>query len=423
MARKSYNGVYYEDNLDHEAEISEAAERGDYETAAFYEKRRNAKIEGEGLNYEKTYRYIDRDGNSQHLGDELNSLYSANRSKGSGWNGSQSSRINSLMNGIMSMPSFSYDAQKDPIYQQYKAQAEESAKRATEDTMASYAGMTGGVPSSYAVMAGQQAGERYRRSADDKIPELYQLAYSMYADERADKYNQLNTLLALDQNEYNRYRDTVLDEQWREEYEDSYYWKDKEFQYGADQDKKSWEYKDKELANSEKKAARENVWQLASYDIPPKDEEMIAAGYEGMSGQELVDAIRNREKWALDLQAQNTKGFSPAEDEIDENKVQAILTKHTMGKDLTTSEMELLIKAGYKYDENEDVFVLVEEESEGDPKFTDTKALEIDLMSQPDIQSRKAKILSWLDNGVVGDDEAIKIASKFGIDLVKEYGL
>ncbi len=444
MARNSHNGVYYDDNLDHEAEIAKAVEKGDYDTAAFYEKRRNAKIDGEGLDYEKTYRYIDENGNALYGKNDLNSLGDPSKNS-SGWNSSQSSRINSLMNGIMNMPKFSYDAQKDPIYQQYKAQAEESAKRVTEDTMASYAGMTGGVPSSYAVMAGQQSGERYRRSADEMIPELYQLAYGMYADERADKYNQLNTLLALDQNEYNRYRDTVLDGRYEDEFaykveQDSINNELNSKYYDLDERKQDEveEQNDETRKYNEKVLARENVWNFVLNGIPPTDEEMIAAGYEGISGQDLIDGIRNNQKWALDLQAQYTKsssggyGSSPIEGELrgyDSKIYNGLVEIYKDYEDGKYGEKNInTIIEGYlnsfagEYDVDKlkasaSLYFGYEEPARSEKK-TDYYIGEMEKTTSED--DKKALVAGWFETGEINGTMVKNLLEKFGIDT-SEY--
>ena len=51
---KTYNGTSYNSNLDYMAGMLQAAQNGDLETARSLEQIRNAKIDGEGLDYEKT---------------------------------------------------------------------------------------------------------------------------------------------------------------------------------------------------------------------------------------------------------------------------------------------------------------------------------------------------------------------------------
>ena len=57
-SQKSYGGVDYNTAVDYMAKIQDAVKRGDYAAAAQYEKQRNAKIQGEGLqNFETTNLY------------------------------------------------------------------------------------------------------------------------------------------------------------------------------------------------------------------------------------------------------------------------------------------------------------------------------------------------------------------------------
>lgn len=57
-SKKNYGGVDYNTEVDYMAKIQDAVKRGDYAAAAQYEKQRNAKIQGEGLqNFETTNLY------------------------------------------------------------------------------------------------------------------------------------------------------------------------------------------------------------------------------------------------------------------------------------------------------------------------------------------------------------------------------
>lgn len=57
VAQPSAGGVQYDKNTDYQAAINSAVAAKDYAAAAQYEKLRNAKIQGEGLNYEQTNQY------------------------------------------------------------------------------------------------------------------------------------------------------------------------------------------------------------------------------------------------------------------------------------------------------------------------------------------------------------------------------
>lgn len=99
---------------------------------------------------------------------------------------------------------FSYDYKNDPLYGQYKQAYTREGQRATADTIGQAAAASGGIPSSYAVTAAQQAGNYYSAQLADKIPELYQLAYQQYADQ----YNRLVNNANLAGNRYG----TALDQ-------------------------------------------------------------------------------------------------------------------------------------------------------------------------------------------------------------------
>lgn len=108
-------------------------------------------------------------------------------------------KIDSTLDKITGRDPFSYDAEKDPMFQQYRKTYLREGQRANEDTMGNYAAMTGGMPSTAAVNAASQAQDYYNAKMSDKIPELYTLAYQMYADEGDNLLNQLSAIRGLGQ--------------------------------------------------------------------------------------------------------------------------------------------------------------------------------------------------------------------------------
>lgn len=78
-----------------------------------------------------------------------------------------------------------------------------------QDTLAQMAARTGGLASSYANSVSQQTYDNYMASLADKIPELRQLAYSMYQDEGANLRDNLSMLASLEQGEYGKYADQL----------------------------------------------------------------------------------------------------------------------------------------------------------------------------------------------------------------------
>lgn len=160
----------------------------------------------------------------------------------SNYNYDQSGKISAKLDALLNRTPFSYDAASDPLYQQYRKQYTREADRSAEDVLGKAAVMTGGMPSTAAVTASQQASDYQMSQMTDKIPELQQLAYSMYQDKLNGDRADLNTLIGLEDNNYNRWlsdrnylyqlaRDQVSDQQ----YADS-------LAYQKEQDKLNYDY-------------------------------------------------------------------------------------------------------------------------------------------------------------------------------------
>ena len=119
-------------------------------------------------------------------------------------------RINAAISDLENRDPFSYNAEADPLYQQYKTQYQREGNRSMNDTLASVASNAGGM-NSWAVTAAQQANDYYAAQLNDKIPELAQLAYNMYVQDFNDDLAMVNLLRGQGETEYNRYRDEYGD--------------------------------------------------------------------------------------------------------------------------------------------------------------------------------------------------------------------
>lgn len=147
--------------------------------------------------------------------------------------------IDELLGPILNREDFSYDPDTDPLYASYQKQYTREGQRANADAMGQAAAMTGGMPSTAAVAAGQQAGNYYAAKMADKIPELQQLAYSMYRDEGDNMRLNMEMLTALEQGDYNKYLNAL-----------NQYNTDRNFAYGTFQDQRNYEYQlDRDYAN------------------------------------------------------------------------------------------------------------------------------------------------------------------------------
>ncbi|MCD8377087.1 MAG: hypothetical protein LUD69_09110 [Oscillospiraceae bacterium] len=114
-----------------------------------------------------------------------------------------------LLEQILSQEDFSYDPDSDELYAQYKKQYAREGQRAAADALGTAAAASGGIPSSYAATAAAQAGNYYASQLTDKIPELYQLAYSQYQDEYDKLLSNLSTVQSAEQLDYEKYLDQL----------------------------------------------------------------------------------------------------------------------------------------------------------------------------------------------------------------------
>lgn len=213
MARtiKNYGGTDYisDKEFDYTTAIREAAAHGDYDYAASLERSRNAKIDGEGLSYAKTYKY-------------QNGTSPTYKSK-------YGSRIDKTLSSIVNRRPFEYDYTKDDSYKALEEVYTQNGKYAMQDTLGDAAALTGGKASSAAVSASQQAYNRYMSELSANIPALEQAAYGRYRDEEASLYNQLGIYQQMDDIDYGRWRDSWNKDYMLNEDANEEAWKNKEF--------------------------------------------------------------------------------------------------------------------------------------------------------------------------------------------------
>lgn len=122
------------------------------------------------------------------------------------YNSKYTDQINNIQNQLNNRQ-FAYNAEEDPTYQQYKKDYTNYGRKAMEDTLGAVSARTGGLASSYAISASEQAYNNYMQQLASKIPELRQLAYQMYQNEGNDLQNRLNNLRNLDNTDYERWKD------------------------------------------------------------------------------------------------------------------------------------------------------------------------------------------------------------------------
>lgn len=187
-------------------------------------------------NYSSTYRESDAVRQAQAL------LQQQLSQKPGAYQSEWQTQLNDTINKILNREKFSYDLNGDALYQQYKDQYTTQGKMAMMDTMGQAQAMTGGYGNSYAQTAGQQTYQNYLMQLNDKVPELYQLALDKYSREGQELYNQYSLLGTQEEQDYNRYQDTLSN--WQKELDrlQNQYNAEREFDYGKFADDRNYQY-------------------------------------------------------------------------------------------------------------------------------------------------------------------------------------
>lgn len=182
--------------------------------------------------------------------------------------GSFDTQLTEIMDKISNREKFQYDVGSDALYKQYKDRYIQQGKMAMKDSMGQAAALTGGYGSTYGQQVGQQTYDAYLQNLGDVVPELYQMAYSRYADEGDALRDQFSIVGALRDDEYNRYRDDLGD--WNYEQE-----------LAAKREQQEYERSiyEQELAYEKQQQAYANLYALIkSTGYNPTDAELAAAG-------------------------------------------------------------------------------------------------------------------------------------------------
>lgn len=161
--------------------------------------------------------------------------------------------LGNIMQSILDNKKFSYDLNGDALYQQYKDKYTQQGKMAMRDTMGQAAAMTGGYGNSYAQAVGNQAYQASLDNLNDIVPELYQMAYDRYNQERQDMYNKYGMLSGERENQYGLWLDglnrAISDRAYyadlhnaERNFDYGKYYDDLKFAYGKYLDDKSYAY-------------------------------------------------------------------------------------------------------------------------------------------------------------------------------------
>lgn len=134
-------------------------------------------------------------------------------------------RKQQLLDSVLNQKQFSYDIDKDPLYQAYVNKYQREGSKAMENTLAQVSSRTGGLASSYAGQAAQQTYDGHMQELSDKVPELYQMAYNQYLQDYQQQADKLGLVRTAEQDDYAKYLDAL-----------GQYNTDRNFNYGAYRD-------------------------------------------------------------------------------------------------------------------------------------------------------------------------------------------
>ena len=166
---------------------------------------------GDGMKgqYSPTYVKPNKAAENSNVDALFNKFNEAYKNPAPTWTPRYEAEIQGLLSDISNRKGFSYNMNEDPMYQQYRDQYIREGQRATKDTAAQTAALTGGYGSTYGAIAAQQGYDNYLAGLNDRVPQLEQMAYGRYTDELADKYNQLGAYQTEENRLYGQYMDAL----------------------------------------------------------------------------------------------------------------------------------------------------------------------------------------------------------------------
>lgn len=112
-----------------------------------------------------------------------------------------------ILQQVVNPEAFAYDPTTDPTWSSYKKIYRREGDRAAENAMTRASVATGGVPSSYAVAAAQQAQNQYNAQMADMLPALRQNAYQEYLNNYDRAVTGLSALTADRSDEHARWQE------------------------------------------------------------------------------------------------------------------------------------------------------------------------------------------------------------------------
>jgi hypothetical protein len=210
-----------------------------------------------------------------------------------------STQISDLLNSIQSSK-FNYNFNADPLYNQYKEQYQRQGQKAMMDTVGNVSALTGGYGNSYATTAGSEAYQGYMQELNNKIPELYELAYNKHNNDLNNNYNLLNAYGNERDFGYGQHRDSVSDWQY-----------DNEFAYGQYRDDTSdYQFNTNFDYDKYRDTVGDSQWEK-EYNLAKKNSSSSSSSSGGSGGSSKKSYSSNKKSSSSGGSSGSTKTSTP----------------------------------------------------------------------------------------------------------------
>lgn len=125
------------------------------------------------------------------------------------WKDPYEDQLKNYLQQIENREPFSFDVNKDAMYQQLRENYERQGKLAMENTMGQAAAMTGGYGNSYAQTVGQQVYMQSMKDLNEMVPTIQSMAQDRYNKETEDLYTKYSLYKGLSDESYSKYLDDL----------------------------------------------------------------------------------------------------------------------------------------------------------------------------------------------------------------------
>lgn len=188
-------------------------------------------------------------------------------------------QIERILTGLENRAPFDYDPEFDPVFQAYRQKYNLEGSRASENAMAGYMGLTGGLANSAAATAGAQARQYYAQQLTNVIPGLAQQAYARYVQQFSDGLGLANQLLDVYNDAYSHAlnannqtlknaNDAVVSNNARDQAAFERYWKElfnkQEYQWTNDKNNNDFWWS--QIFNQQKKDQNDQAYQSGALE-------------------------------------------------------------------------------------------------------------------------------------------------------------